>query len=89
MTLPSNNTPLYNHSLMAIETWLQQQGCEQDEQDRNLWRVVQASWTAALELDVEKIIVSYEDKQTHGTVQRIFPYSLSRQDLENAIFAGP
>ncbi len=89
MTLPSHTTPLYNHSLMAIETWLQQQGCEQDEQDKNLWRVVRDSWTAALELDVEQIVVSYKDTQTDSGIQRAFPYSLSREDLENAIFSGP
>ena len=89
MTLPPETTPLYNHSLTAIETWLEGQGCEQNEHDRSTWQVKRESWTANLELDVEQIIVSYKNIEDDSGIQRIFPYSLSRQDLENAIFSGP
>lgn len=30
MVLPTADTPLYNHPLPDIETWLRQQGCEQN-----------------------------------------------------------
>jgi hypothetical protein len=90
MSLPAGDVPLYNHSLLDIETWLRKQGCEQDEADRNIWHVSQDNWTAELELDVEKIIASYRSKDSDGArVQRSFPYALSREDLQSAIFAGP
>lgn len=87
MALPQDNTPLYNHSLMAIEVWLQQQGCEQDERDRSCWHLKQDDWSADIALDLEQIVVSYD---ASGTVtRRAFPYSLSRKDLQEVIFSGP
>jgi len=90
MALPDSDVPLYNHTLANIETWLREQGCEQDSSDRNVWHLVQQGWRAELELDVERIIASYEMLDgSREKVQRSFPYALSRQDLESAIFAGP
>lgn len=90
MALPDSDVPLYNHTLAHIETWLREKGCEQDSSDRNVWHVVQQGWRAELELDVERIVASYEVSDgSRDPVQRSFPYALSRQDLESAIFAGP
>lgn len=90
MPLPASDVPLYNHSLLDIETWLRKQGCEQDRKDRNIWHIVQDSWSAELELDVDKIVASYKvNDGNRQTVQRSFPYALSRKDLQAAIFAGP
>ena len=86
MALPQDSTPLYNHSLMAIEVWLQQQGCEQDESDLNCWHISQEDWSADLVLDVEQIVVSYDS--SGNRTRRAFPYSLSRKDLEAVIFSG-
>ena len=72
---------------MAIEVWLQQQGCEQDESDLNLWRISTRDWSAELTLDIEQIIVSYDS--AGQATRRAFPYSLSRRDLQEAIFSGP
>ncbi len=89
-SLPAAETPLYNHSLLAIEVWLAQQGCHQDEENRNCWRVTRETWSADLELDVEQIVVAYQHQSgDRPHIQRSFPYSLSRRDLEDAIFAGP
>jgi Protein of unknown function (DUF3143) len=90
MTLPPADTPLYNHPLPQIEAWLAQQGCRQDSLNLHCWMVEKADWRAELWLDVDQLTVHY--LQSHsggGDIQRSFKYSLSRQDLEDAIFAGP
>lgn len=90
MTLPSPDTPLYNHPLPDIEQWLQSKGCRQDPEALNRWRVEKPTWQADLMLEVDAIIVRYLQADSSGEdIQRIFKYSLSRQDLEEAIFSGP
>ena len=90
MTLPSADTPLYNHTLTDIELWLSQQGCQQDADELNRWSVSKPLWQATLILETDSLVVRYanagEDSQD---IQRGFKYSLSRQDLESAIFTGP
>lgn len=89
-SLPSSDTPLYNHALPDIEQWLQNQGCERDRADLHLWRVARATWHAQIWLDVEELTVRYlKSSQDANDIQRSFKYSLSRQDIEDAIFAGP
>lgn len=90
MTLPSAETPLYNHPLPAIEQWLEEVGCEQDRTELHSWRVERPDWTAELWLDIEQISVRYINAvEGSQDIQRSFPYSLSRQDIEEAIFSGP
>lgn len=90
MTLPPADTPLYNHALPQIEAWLTQQGCRQDPRDLHCWLIDHANWHAELWLDVDQLTVHYlQSDRGEGDVQRSFKYSLSRQDLEDAIFAGP
>lgn len=90
MALPSADTPLYNHTLPAIEDWLRTQGCTQNPQERSRWSVERPTWIAELELDTENIVVRYLKAGESGRdLQRAFPYSLSRKDLEDVIFAGP
>ncbi|MDB9347478.1 DUF3143 domain-containing protein [Nodularia spumigena] len=84
------DTPLYSHPLPQIEKWLKEQGCQQDENELHCWRVQRPNWEAQLWLDVEQITVRYiksgENKQE---IQRSFLYSLSREDIEQAVFSGP
>jgi len=90
MALPPPDTPLYNHPLPAIETWLQNRGCEPPESERNLWCLAHEDWQATIELDVTEVVVCYRKAGADGRdIQRAFPYSLSRTDVEAAIFAGP
>nr|WP_290227212.1 DUF3143 domain-containing protein [Trichocoleus desertorum] len=87
MPLPSSDTPLYNHSLPDIETWLTEQGCEQDPAELHCWRLARPAWKAELCLDVDQLTVRY---LTEGEeIQRSFKYLLSRQDIEDAVFSGP
>jgi hypothetical protein len=90
MTLPAAGTPLYNHPLPDIETWLRQQGCTQDSSELNCWRVVRPRWEAEIVLETDCIVVRYVGASAENKdIQRVFKYSLSREDLEEAIFSGP
>lgn len=89
-SLPPADTPLYNHPLPYIEQWLKQQGCEQDQADLHRWQIERATWKAELWLDIEELTVRYSNTNNDGRdIQRAFKYSLSRQDVEDAIFSGP
>ncbi|MEL6604746.1 MAG: DUF3143 domain-containing protein [Cyanobacteria bacterium J06614_10] len=85
--LPAS-TPLYSHPLPEIESWLTDQGCERDNDNVSQWRFSRTGWTAELLLDVDSIVVYYASSSGKA-VQRSFKYSLSRGDLEQAIFSGP
>lgn len=88
--LPDPKTPLYNHPLPQIEQWLYKLGCHQDSQDLHLWRVERDQWKAEIWLDIEELSVLYVPAaSTERDIQRTFKYSLSRQDIEDAVFSGP
>ena len=90
MILPPPETPLYNHPLPQIEYWLREQGCERDEKQLHCWRLQRSTWQAELSLDIEQIIVRYLEAGDDGQdIQRAFKYSLSREDIERAVFSGP
>lgn len=90
MTLPSADTPLYNHPLPEIEQWLSQHGCQQDLEDLHCWQVRRSAWKAELCLETDQLTIRYFDfGEGDRSVQRAFKYSLSRQDLEDAVFSGP
>ncbi|MDP5337066.1 MAG: DUF3143 domain-containing protein [Nodularia sp. (in: cyanobacteria)] len=84
------DTPLYSHPLPQIEKWLKEQGCQQDENELHCWRIQRPNWEAQLWLDTEQITVRYiKSEQNNQEIQRSFLYSLSREDIEQAVFSGP
>lgn len=90
MALPSADTPLYNHPLPDIETWLRQQGCVQSSEALHQWHVTRTDWAADLSLEIDSLVVRYLKAGGDGQdIQRVFKYSLSRQDLDEVIFSGP
>jgi hypothetical protein len=90
MILPTSDTPLYNHPLPEIEQWLLGRGCRQDNANIHCWHIQQPGWRAELWLDSDQFVVRYFDfGDGDRSIQRAFKYSLSRQDIEDAIFAGP
>jgi len=90
MVLPSATTPLYNHPLPDIEQWLISQGCERDNTEINCWHVQRPDWHAEICLDIDHLTVYYSKfGDGNRSAQSSFKYSLSREDIENAIFAGP
>ncbi|MEA5533932.1 DUF3143 domain-containing protein [Crocosphaera sp. XPORK-15E] len=90
MIFPPSDTPLYNHPLPAIEKWLSDLGCQQDSQNLNCWMIRKPSWNAQISLEIEELMVCYLKAGADGSdIKRIFKYSLSRQDIEAAVFGGP
>lgn len=90
MTFPTAETPLYNHPLPIIEQWLSDLGCQQDSQQLHFWTVERPTWKAELSLDIEELTVRYLDAAEDGNdLVRSFKYSLSRHDVESAVFGGP
>lgn len=90
MTLPPPETPLYNHPLPQIEQWLSDLGCQQDRDHLNCWTVERPNWKAQISLEIEELTVCYlQLGAAQEEIKRAFKYSLSRQDLEAAIFSGP
>lgn len=84
------DTPLYNHPLPQIEEWLRQRGCLQDDTELHCWHLSHPNWQADIWLDIEQITVSYLKAGDSGQdIQRSFKYSLSRKDIEEAVFSGP
>ncbi len=90
MSIPTADTPLYNHPLPNIEQWLISQGCQQDSEQLHCWHIQRSDWEAELYLDIDQLTVRYIQAGEEGQdIQRSFKYSLSRQDIEQAVFAGP
>lgn len=90
MELPEANTPLYNHSLPTIEYWLSTQGCNQDRENLHCWYLEQPDWKAEISLDTEELTVRYFETESESqNISRSFKYSLSREDIEEAVFSGP
>jgi hypothetical protein len=90
MTNVTATSPLYNHPLPKIEDWLKKNGCQQDPQNLNCWSVKKPDWEAEIMLEIEELVVIYLKAGADGSdVKRAFRYSLSRQDVEDAVFSGP
>ncbi|MDB9517403.1 DUF3143 domain-containing protein [Roseofilum reptotaenium CS-1145] len=90
MSLPTSDTPLYNHPLPQIEQWLSQLGGQQDREELHCWRLKHDSWIAQIYLETEQLIVCYLNAASDGSnIQRAFKYSLSRQDIQDAVLDGP
>jgi hypothetical protein len=90
MKLPLADTPLYNHPLPVIEQWLGDRGCQQDPNNLHCWYIEQPNWKAEISLEIEELTVRYlEAGEDNQDINRSFKYSLSRQDIEDAVFSGP
>jgi len=86
--LPPPTTPLNQHSLRALEEWLQSLGAEPIEGDRCRWSLVKESWSAELRLEREDLIVLWRNADA-PLAPCSLPYGLSRLDVTAAIEAGP
>ncbi len=90
VNLSSPDTPLYNHPLPEIESWLTSIGGQQDTINLHCWQVSKIHWNAQLCLEVEELTIRYlRASHDQQDVYRSFKYSLSRQDIEDAVLAGP
>ncbi|MEM8830839.1 MAG: DUF3143 domain-containing protein [Cyanobacteria bacterium P01_G01_bin.19] len=91
MSLPEANTPLYNHTLPTIEEWLRAKGCNRDGENIHCWHLSNTAWKAEICLETEELTVRYFDTEdtSQNNLSRSFKYSLSREDIEDAVFSGP
>ena len=87
--LPSATTPLNQHSLRALELWLQQLGAIRLDDDPCQWILQTSGWRAVLVLDREDLKVQWQGATSAETTSCSLPYGLSRADVEAAIHAGP
>jgi hypothetical protein len=85
--LPSGQTPLNQHSLRSLERWLEGLGASRSSEDPCLWIWHQPDWSAEIRLDQDDLCVRWQ-ASGRGS-QRMFPYGLSRLDVEAAMWAGP
>ena len=84
------DSPLYNFPLPEIENWLKNMGCQQNLEKLNYWHIKKSDWEAEIVLDTEDLCVNYFHAGADGSnIKRSFPYSLSLQDIEDAVFSGP
>ena len=87
-TLPSDQTPLNQHSLRALEQWLSNLGAVPVDGDPCRWTLTTPRWTAELEIDREELNVIWQ-QQGRDDRRCSLPYGLSRADVEAAIQVGP
>jgi hypothetical protein len=88
--ISAEDIPLYNYPLPQIEQWLITLGAHQQRDNIHCWLVERASWKAEICLEVEELTVRYINGGEGGNdLLRSFKYSLSRQDIEAAVFDGP
>ena len=85
--LPPDQTPLNQHSLEAIEIWLEQLGAHRQQNDRASWDLVNAQWSALIQLEQDNLKVSW-NKEGKANFH-FFSYSLPRYDVDAAIKMGP
>ena len=87
--LPPESTPLNQHSLRALEAWLQQLGAIRMDDNPCQWMLDRSEWRALLLLEREDLKVIWHPGSLEAMVQCSLPYGLSRADVEAAIQAGP
>ncbi len=90
--LPPANTPLNQHSLRALELWLNSLGAEKNNDNPCIWNWVMPQWSAEIYVRQDELMVIWGDKEGESDKkfsQFSFPYGLPRQDVEAALRHGP
>ncbi len=85
--LPSADTPLNQHSLTAIERWLQEMGAEQSNKNLSQWVWNSEDWSAEIWIEQDELRVVW--KKDGNQNQCSFPYGLTRRDIQAAMDEGP
>ena len=85
--LPPSETPLNQHSLEALELWLKEIGATRNNNDPCLWNWEMSKWTAEIKMEREILRVTW--RKNGERTQCSFPYGLSREDVQIAIYEGP
>ena len=85
--LPFKETPLNQHSLAALESWLGELGAKRIENDPCAWCLLMPNWSAQIKFEKEALSVVWEKEGQSKPCS--FSYGLSREDIEMAILEGP
>ena len=83
----SSDTPINQHSLKELESWLIDLGAKQDFTNLSKWYLELADWHATIILEKEDLSVAW--KSGDVLTKRLFSYCINREDIENAILQGP
>ncbi|CAA3007558.1 Hypothetical predicted protein [Olea europaea subsp. europaea] len=87
---PEKKKPLYSHSLPCIEAWLTSLGFYQSREDRAAWLGEKSDCHGQLSLDITDLYIRYLKSGPGKLVKDVErSYSLSREDIENAILGKP
>ncbi len=82
-----DQTPLNQHSLLAIESWLEQLGAKKSVDNPCLWHLDKEYWSVEIFIQKDSIRVIWDQKGVRN--QCDFSYGLYREDVERAILQGP
>ncbi len=85
--MPPAQTPLNQHSLQALEHWLEQLGAQRLDDDPCGWSWQGNGWTAEIRLQQKDLAVIWSPREAPRSC--VFPYGLSRADVEAALRFGP
>ena len=83
----SSNTPINQHSLKSLESWLRDLGAKRDINNISKWYLLLSNWNATIIFEQEDLSVVWESDGEE--TKRLFSYCLNREDVENAILQGP
>ena len=72
--LPPESTPLNQHSLPALEAWLQQLGAVRMDDNPCQWMLERSEWRALLLLEREDLKVIWHPGSLEEMVQCSLPY---------------
>jgi len=81
------NTPLNQHSLQSLESWLSDLGAKKDINNPSKWDLLLSNWNAKIIFEQEDLIVIWQSGGEE--TKRSFSYCINREDVENAILQGP
>ncbi len=85
--LPPSNTPLNQHSLRALEIWLNELGAERNCADPCRWDWLMPQWSAEIQIEHDELRVTWEKDGRRS--QCCFPYGLLRGDVETIMIEVP
>ena len=85
--LPPIKTPLNQHSLEALELWLEDLGATRSKDDLCLWNWETTKWNAKIKMERDFLNITWEKDGVMS--QHSFPYGFSRDDVQSAICQGP
>jgi len=79
--------PINQNSLQSLELLLTALGAVKDINNPSKWYLLLSNWNATIIFEQEDLSVLWESEGQE--TKRLFSYSITREDAENAILQGP